>query len=891
MSTQKPLILVDGSSFLFRAYHALPPLTNSKGMPTGAAYGVVNMMRRLLSDYDPDHIAVIFDCKEKTFRHERYPEYKANRPEMPEDLAVQIQPIHDIIRALGMPLLRQPGFEADDIIGTLAKQATEQKIDTIIVTGDKDMAQLVNEHITLVNTMSNTSMDIEGVKTKFGLPPELIIDYLALMGDTVDNVPGIPKVGPKTAVKWLTQYGSMDAIVENADKIGGKVGENLRAHLDFLPLGKELVTIHCDMELGYQIDELTRKPQETDKLIKLFGDLELKSWLKELTEEETAPVEKQYHVVLDEKTLKDCVANIKKSGLFSFDTETTSLNYMQAEVVGISVAYQPGDAYYIPVAHDYENAPQQLDRALVLSAFKPLLEDPDIKIIGQHIKYDMNVLRKYDIQLQGVAFDTMLESYVLNATATRHDMDSLAWHYLGEETIHYEEVAGKGAKQIPFNQVPIAKALPYAAEDADITLRLHQHVWGLLKDEKRQEIFTDLEMPLVPVMSAMECTGVLIDADLLKKQSEEIAARLEVLTESAYQEAGSNFNLDSPKQLQAILFEEMGLPIVKKTAKGQPSTAEDVLQELALQYALPKIILEYRSLSKLKSTYTDKLPEQINQKTGRVHTSYHQAVAATGRLSSSDPNLQNIPVRNEMGRRIRQAFIAPDGYQLISADYSQIELRIMAHLSKDKGLCDAFSKGLDVHRATAAEVFGVPLDEVTSEQRRRAKAVNFGLIYGMSAFGLAKQLDIDRNEAQNYIDIYFERYPGVHDYMESTRKKAHKLGYVETLFGRRLSLPDIHATKKMRQMAAERAAINAPMQGTAADIIKRAMLAVADYLKTSDLDAKLLMQVHDELILEVKEEQVETVLTAVKDCMQNAADLDVPLIVDAGVGNNWDEAH
>ena len=564
---------------------------------------------------------------------------------------------------------------------------------------------------------------------------------------------------------------------------------------------------------------------------------------------------------------------------------------MKAEVVGISVAYQPGDAYYIPVAHDYENAPQQLDRDLVLSAFKPLLEDPEIKIIGQHIKYDMNVLRKYDIQLQGVAFDTMLESYVFDATATRHDMDSLAWHYLGEETIHYEEVAGKGAKQIPFNQVPIAKALPYAAEDADITLRLHQHVWGLLKDEKRQEIFTDLEMPLVPVLSEMECTGVLIDADLLKKQSEEIAVRLGVLTESAYQEAGSSFNLDSPKQLQAILFEQMGLPIVKKTAKGQPSTAEDVLQELALQYALPKIILEYRSLSKLKSTYTDKLPEQINPATGRVHTSYHQAVAATGRLSSSDPNLQNIPVRNEMGRRIRQAFIAPEGYQLISADYSQIELRIMAHLSKDKGLCDAFSKGLDVHRATAAEVFGVSLEEVTTEQRRRAKAVNFGLIYGMSAFGLAKQLEIDRNEAQNYIDIYFERYPGVHDYMESTRKKAHKLGYVETLFGRRLSLPDIHATKKMRQMAAERAAINAPMQGTAADIIKRAMLAVSDYLRTSEVDAKLLMQVHDELILEVKEDQVDTVLTAVKDCMQNAADLDVPLIVDAGVGANWDEAH
>ena len=896
---KQQLVLVDGSSYLFRAFHAMPSLSNSRGQPTGAVYGVVNMLRRLLNDYDPKYLAVVFDAKGKTFRNDMYPEYKANRPPMPEELASQIAPIHAIVKAMGLPLIMVEGVEADDVIGTLAEQGAAAGLSVLISTGDKDMAQLVNDQVTLVNTMTDTLMDPEGVVEKFGVPAERIIDYLTLIGDSVDNVPGVPKVGPKTAVKWLTQYGDLDTIMAEADGIKGKVGENLRDTLEQLPLSRDLVTIKCDVDLEQKPRELTRSEPDTEQLKQWFGEMEFKTWMSELLggkgESESAaaaPAEAHYETVWDEKSLDTWMKKLQQAELFAFDTETTSLNYMQAEIVGLSFAVQSGEAAYVPLAHDYPGAPDQLDRDTVLARLKPLLEDPKQAKLGQHLKYDMNVLGNYGIQLQGVAHDTMLESYVLDSTATRHDMDSLALKYLGHKTIHYEEVAGKGAKQLTFNQVDIEQAAPYAAEDADITLQLHQTLWPQLEgDAALSSVYRDIEMPLVPVLSSMERNGVLVDVAMLRKQSGELTQRMGEIQQAAFDEAGEAFNLASPKQIQAILFDKQGLPVLKKTPKGQPSTAEEVLQELALDYPLPKLILEHRSLSKLKSTYTDKLPEMVDPDTGRVHTSYHQAVAATGRLSSSDPNLQNIPVRSAEGRRIRQAFVAPKGYQILAADYSQIELRIMAHLSGDKSLLKAFAAGEDIHRATAAEVFDMAPDEVSADERRSAKAINFGLIYGMSAFGLAKQLGIDRGAAQSYVDKYFERYPGVAAYMENTREQAREQGYVETVFGRRLHIPDIKASNAQRRQYAERTAINAPMQGTAADIIKRAMIGVHDWLQSGAVDARMIMQVHDELVFEVAEADVEKLERQVRSLMGAAAELKVPLEVDVGVGVDWDEAH
>lgn len=902
-----PFILVDGSSYLFRAYHAMPNLSNSKGEATGAIYGVINMMRRLLGEYKPEHIAVVFDTKGKTFRHDMYKEYKANRPPMPDDLAEQIQPIHDIIRAMGLPLIAVPGVEADDVIGTLARQAEAAGIDTIISTGDKDMAQLVDEHVHLINTMSDHYMDRDGVIEKFGVPPERIIDYLALIGDTSDNVPGVPKVGPKTAVKWLAEYESLENIMQRADEFKGKVGEYLRDTLEQLPLSRDLVTIKCDVDLAETPQNLNRNTPDQNKLRELFSRYEFNTWLKQLGSEadehaddansavddsRDEVIETSYDTVLTEDAFKVWLERLNKSELFAFDTETTSLDYMQAEIVGVSFSDAEGTAAYVPLAHDYMGAPQQLDRDKVLQQLKPLLEDNSKKKVGQNLKYDMNVLANYDVHLQGIEHDTMLESYVLNSTSSRHDMDTLALRHLNVQTIHFEDVAGKGAKQITFNEVAIEVAAPYAAEDADITLRLHKALWPQLEKEKSLcRVYQELEVPLVSVLSSIERNGVLIDPALLATQSKEMNKRILELEKQAHELAGETFNLGSPKQLQQILFEKQGLPVVSKTPKGQPSTAENVLQELAEQYELPKTILEYRSLSKLKSTYTDKLPEMIAKQTGRVHTSYHQAVAATGRLSSSDPNLQNIPVRNEEGRRIRRAFIAPQGYKMLAADYSQVELRIMAHLSGDESLLRAFSEGADIHSATAAEVFGVGLDEVTKDQRRSAKAINFGLIYGMSAFGLAKQLDVDRVQAQTYIDLYFNRYPGVKQFMDNIRSSAHDRGYVETVFGRRLYLPDINSKNGQRRQYAERTAINAPMQGTAADIIKRAMIDIDQELQTGKYDARMIMQVHDELVFEVAEAQVENVSKMVRQKMAQAADLKVPLVVDIGVGDNWEEAH
>ncbi|MBD3671050.1 MAG: DNA polymerase I, partial [Gammaproteobacteria bacterium] len=829
MSTQKkatpPFILVDGSSYIFRAFHAMPALTNSKGDPTGAVYGVTNMLKKLLADYESEHIAVVFDAKGKTFRNDMYADYKANRPPMPEELRGQIEPIHQIVEAMGLPMLVVEGVEADDVIGTLAREATEQGIDTVISTGDKDMAQLVNKHITLVNTMTETVSDIEGVKEKFGVPPELITDYLALIGDKVDNVPGVNKCGPKTAVKWLEQYGSLEGVMEHADEIKGKVGEYLREALDYLPLSHELVKIKLDVDLGMGPNDLHKGEPDVERLKALYSELEFKTWLSQLLSEgesaaevEDKPSENHYQVILTQKDFDAWLKRLEKAKLFAFDTETTDLDYMKAEIVGVSFAIESGEAAYVPLAHDYPGAPTQLDRDDVLKALKPLLEDPKLAKLGQHLKYDMNVLSHYGIHMQGVAHDTMLESYVLDSTASRHDMDSLALKYLGLKTIKYEEVAGKGAKQIGFNQVELEQAGPYAAEDADITLRLHENLWPRLEDTPSlKRVYETIEIPLVPVLSRMELTGVLVDCKQLKKQSGELAKRMVELEAAAHEAAGQEFNLGSPKQLQEILFDKLGLPVKAKTPKGQPSTAESVLVELAEEgYELPQIIIDYRGVSKLKSTYTDKLPELV-QSTGRIHTSYHQAVAATGRLSSSDPNLQNIPVRSEEGRRIRKAFIAPKGYKIVSADYSQIELRIMAHLSGDKGLLDAFQAGEDIHRATAAEVFDVALDKVSSEQRRSAKAINFGLIYGMSAFGLARQLGIERGAAQEYVNLYFERYPGVKQYMDDTRATAKDQGYVETVYGRRLYLPEINAANGQRRQYAERTAINAPMQGPAAD--------------------------------------------------------------------------
>ncbi|AZZ94799.1 DNA polymerase I [Hahella sp. KA22] len=903
-----PVVLVDGSSYLFRAYHVpnLKELRNSKGQPTGAIRGVISMLRKLQKDYPASQVVAVFDAKGKNFRHEMYPDYKANRPPMPEDLACQIEPLYDIVRAMGLPLLIIEGVEADDVIGTLAHEATTKGLDAVISTGDKDMAQLVSPHVTLVNTMTDTTMDREGVVEKFGVPPELIVDYLALIGDTVDNIPGVNKCGPKTAVKWLGEFGSLTHVMERADEVKGKIGESLRSSLEQLPLSKDLATIKTDVELPFTLEEVFPNPVDTEALRTWFTELEFRTWIKDLdaspsaqaaTPETSASpaqsVEQDYQVVTEQDQFDHWIKALTDAKTFSFDTETTSLNYMEAEIVGVSFAIEPGKAAYVPVAHDYMGAPEQLERDKVLAALKPLLEDPAYRKIGQNLKYDAHVLANHGVQLNGIAEDTMLESYVLNSTANRHDMDTLASKHLGRDTIHFEDIAGKGAKQLTFNQISLEQAGPYAAEDADITLQLHHALNPKLKKEGRlEQVYREIELPLIPVLMRMEHRGALVDSQRLRTHSQELAERMLELEEEAYEKAGQKFNLGSPKQLQEIFYEKLGFDIIKKTPKGQPSTAEPVLQELAEKYELPRVILEYRGLSKLKSTYTDKLPEMINPRTGRVHTSYQQAVAATGRLSSSDPNLQNIPVRNEQGRRIRQAFIAPKGCKLISADYSQIELRIMAHLSGDEGLLKAFSEGLDVHQATAAEVFNVAFDEVSSEQRRKAKAINFGLIYGMSAFGLARQIHVERGEAQSYIDKYFERYPGVLNYMNRIRAEAQDTGYVETLFGRRLYLSDIRSGNRNLQQAAERTAINAPMQGTAADIIKRAMLAVDAWLEGKDAPpAKMIMQVHDELILEVEESAVESVKEKLTQIMSSAAELNVPLLVEAGAGNNWDEAH
>lgn len=919
-SASAPTILVDGSSYLFRAYHAMPPLTNSDGHPTGAIRGVINMMRKLQKDYPESQIIVIFDAKGKTFRNDMYPEYKANRPSMPDELRVQIQPIHDIIKAMGLPLLVIDGVEADDVIGTLAAQATEAKRDVIISTGDKDMAQLVNEHISLINTMTETFMDVDGVVEKFGVRPDQIIDYLSLMGDKVDNIPGVEKCGPKTAVKWLAAYETMQGVIDNADSVKGKIGENLRAALDFLPLSYELATIKCDVELEQDIADIETQPANKEALLESFTEFEFKGWVAELggkldakvtdpksTKDATneaiaAPAEvteTDYQIIFEQAQLDEWFEKLSKAELFAFDTETTSLNYMEAEIVGFSFAIEAGKAAYVPLAHigpdtQLEDAPTQLNRDAVLAQFKPLLESTTNKKVGQHLKYDAHVLANYGIELKGIQFDTMLESYVLNSVASRHDMDSLASYYLGAKTTKFEDVAGKGAKQITFDKVEIAIAGPYAAEDADITLRLHQTLWAQLNDSDKTDlksVFEDIELPLVEVLTKIEANGALIDPDILHEQSGQLTARLAELEQQAHDVAGQVFNLGSPKQLAEILFEKLELPIVKKTPKGAPSTAEEVLVQLAEEYELPKLILENRSLSKLKSTYTDKLPLMICKRTGRLHTSYHQATAVTGRLSSTEPNLQNIPVKSEEGRRIRNAFVAPEGYTMVAADYSQIELRIMAHLSNDEGLLTAFANGIDVHTATAAEVFGVTIDNVEPNMRRSAKAINFGLIYGMSAFGLAKQIGVGRNQAQEYVDLYFERYPGVKSYMDNTRADAADAGYVETIFGRRLYLPDIKAKNGQRRQHAERTAINAPMQGTAADIIKKAMIKVAEWLATEEFDAQMIMQVHDELVLEVKTEQLEAFSAKLKEIMEHAAELSVPLIVEVGSGKNWGEAH
>ncbi|MFT6634214.1 DNA polymerase I [Alcanivorax sp.] len=925
-AAEKPIILVDGSSYLYRAFHALPPLVTSSGQPTGAVRGVAAMLRKLIKDYDPQYMAVIFDAKGKTFRDEMFEEYKSQRPPMPDDLREQVTPLHDLIRAMGLPLIIEDGVEADDVIGTYARIFGSQGKPVLISTGDKDMAQLVTEQVTLINTMNDALYDIDGVKKKFGVGPELIIDFLALMGDKVDNIPGVPGVGEKTALGLLQGLGSLETIYDNLDKVadlsfrGAKtLGKKLEDNKEMAFLSYQLATIKLDCDVSDDLNELKLQTPDAEKLAEYYRSLEFKGWLSELLEgqdpaaedagkkveleadsESVQSIDKEgYETVLDATALNAWIDALKNADVFAFDTETTSLNYMQAELVGVSVAVEAGKAAYIPFGHNYPGAPDQLDKQFVLDALKPILEDDNLKKVGQNLKYDMSVLAEdAGITLRGVAFDTMLESYVLDSVATRHDMDSLSLKYLGHKTIGFEEIAGKGAKQLTFNQVGLEEAGTYAAEDADITLRLHQSLWPKLENEGRlPEVFRDIELPLVTVLSRIERNGTYVDATLLKHQSQFLAKRMAELQEKAFEIAGQEFNLASPKQLGEVLYEKLEIPVIKKTPKGAPSTAEAVLQELALEYDLPQVIMDYRGVAKLKNTYTDKLPELINQRTGRVHTSYHQAVAATGRLSSSDPNLQNIPVRSEEGRKIRQAFLAPPPAEgegrrkIVACDYSQIELRIMAHLSDDKGLTDAFEKGLDIHRATAAEVWGKTLDEVSDNDRRNAKAINFGLIYGMSAFGLAKQLGLPRKEAQEYIDLYFERYPGVKKYMADTRALATDNGYVETVYGRRLYLPEIHSKNGQRRQAAERAAINAPMQGTAADIIKKAMIKVHDWLETTDFDAKMIMQVHDELVFEVAEDQVDDLVKEVKARMESAAELKVPLIVDAGIGENWDEAH
>jgi DNA polymerase-1 len=895
-----PLLLVDGSSYLYRAYHALPPLTNSRGRPTGAIYGVVNMLRKLLAEYEPDRIAVVFDARGRTFRDDLFTEYKANRSPMPDDLSDQIEPLLGVVRAMGLPLLQVSGVEADDVIGTLARRARERGMETVISTGDKDMAQLVNDHVSLVNTMTGVTLDREGVAEKFGVPPERIVDYLALMGDSTDNIPGIPKVGPKTAAKWLATYGTLDRVIEHANDIGGKVGESLRANLDSLDLSRQLATIHCDVVLEVEPGELRLGKPDTDALRQWYGELEFNRLLAELDAAGTGPpasvdaggTARDYETILTASQLEGWLARLEAAELFAFDTETTSLDYQAASVVGVSFAVRAGEAAYVPLAHDYPGAPSQLDRDMVLARLRPLLTDPLRAKVGHNLKYDRNVLANHGISLEGIHYDTMLESYVLDSTATRHDMDSVALKYLNHHTIRYADVAGKGARQLDFNQVPVERASPYAAEDADITLRLHQVMWPMLtRSPELEHVYQEIEMPLVPVLSDMERRGVCVDTDMLARQSEELAGTMRELEAQAIRLAGQVVNLDSPTQIREVLYNRLGLPVLAKTPKGVPSTAESVLQELALDYPLPRLILEYRSCSKLKSTYTDRLPEQVDRNTGRIHTSYHQAVAATGRLSSSDPNLQNIPVRTEMGRRIRKAFIAPSGKQILAADYSQIELRIMAHLSGDEGLLRAFEEGEDIHRATAAEVFGVGPEQVTPDQRRSAKAINFGLIYGMSAYGLARQLGIKQPAAQEYVNLYFQRYPGVRAYMEATRARAKERGYVQTVFGRRLYLPDINSRNASRRAQAERTAINAPMQGTAADIIKRAMIRLHEWIKRGEHDLQMIMQVHDELVFEVASPDVADLRPSITERMVSAAQLSVPLVVDVGVGNNWDEAH
>jgi DNA polymerase-1 len=902
----RPLLLVDGSSYLYRAFHVpnLQQLTNSRGEPTGAVYGVTHMLRSLIKEYQPALMAVIFDARGKTFRHDLYSDYKANRPSMPEELAAQVEPLHTLVRAMGLPLLQVPDVEADDVIGTLASEAARQGLETVISTGDKDMAQLVNDHVTLVNTMSRTTLDSAGVEEKFGVTPAQIIDFLALTGDSSDNIPGVPKVGPKTAAKWLLAHGSLDNIIAHAGDIKGKVGESLREHLEMLPLSRELTTIRCDLDLDTAAADLHVQAPDVARLRELYTDLEFTRLLEGLDAEPAVASDSaseqspqahgpDYETVMTQAQLNDWIGRLQQAGVFAFDTETTSLDYMAARIVGVSFAVAANEAAYVPLAHDYAGAPDQLNREAVLAQLQPLLESGELSKIGHNIKYDRNVLANHGIKLDGMRFDSMLESYVLGSTATRHDMDSVALKYLGHSNIKFTDVAGKGAKQLTFNAVPVEAAAPYAAEDADITWQLHATMWPqLTANPVLEKIYTDIEMPLVTVLSDMEQTGVVIDSAMLAQQSNELAHRIKDIEQQAHREAGQLFNLGSPKQIQQLLFDKLQLPVLAKTPKGAPSTAESVLQELALDYPLPRLLLEFRSLSKLKSTYTDKLPQQVCPDTGRVHTSYHQAVAATGRLSSSDPNLQNIPVRTEEGRRIRQAFVAPPGKVLLAADYSQIELRIMAHLSTDSGLLRAFSEGQDVHRATAAEVFGVLPEVVSNDQRRSAKAINFGLIYGMSAFGLAKQLSIARGAAQDYIDVYFARYPGVHNYMEATREQAREQGYVETVFGRRLYLPDIKARNGQLRAAAERTAINAPMQGTAADIIKRAMINMHRWLLSDKgLDITMIMQVHDELVFEVAESDVEAAKRPITECMCSAASLKVPLLVDLGVGANWDEAH
>lgn len=902
MSPDKEIILVDGASFLFRAYHAMSrdPLTTSDGRTVHAIFGVVNMLRSLLRECQPTHIAVVMDAKGKTFRNDLYKEYKANRPPMPDDLREQLQYVLKIIPAMGLPLISVPGVEADDVIGTLSIQATEQGFRTMIVSSDKDLTQLVNDKVEMVDTMKNVRLDPAGVKEKFGVPPERIIEYLALIGDSADNIPGVPKVGPKTAVKWFDEYGTLDDIVNNADKITGKVGEYLRDNLDQLALSKQLTTIKCDVELEQTPIDLAMEYPDYERLRAFYTDLEFKSWLKEID----GPVDKnaeslskkayenKYETILDEKKLESWLKKLKKSSIFSFDTETTSLDAHQAQLVGMSFSVKPGEAAYLPLGHTYAGVPTQLPLGKTLDKFRPILEDPKQAKTGQNLKYDMEVLQNYGIHMKGITHDTMLVSYVLDAGNSRHDMDSLALKHLGKETIKFSDIAGTGRRQLTFDQISLDTATSYAAEDADITLQLHDTlVADMEKDKKLNKLFHEIEMPLMEALVRTETNGVRVDGKLLQQQSAEIAKRLTKLEKKAHKVAGEPFNIASPKQIQEILYDKQGLPVLRKTPKGQPSTAEAVLQELAEDYELPELILEHRGLAKLKSTYIDKLPELINPKTGRIHTSYHQAVASTGRLSSADPNLQNIPIRSTDGRKIREAFVPEKGNLLVAADYSQIELRIMAHLSSDKGLVKAFKNGIDVHSATAAEVFGTEPKKVDEEQRRCAKAINFGLIYGMSAFGLARQLKIEIKEAKSYIEIYFDRYPGVKDYMESTKESAREKGYVETLYNRRLNLPDINAKNTMMRQYAERTAINAPMQGTAADLIKLAMLAIDEWIIENDSDNRIILQVHDELVFEVAKNKVDEMKDVATRLMCGVAKLKVPLVVDIGVGNNWKEAH